>query len=100
MSVHLGPEYAIITENADSTVRTDLERLLTHLAPDGWPAFRHRAEGDDDMSAHARTLLMGEGVLVPVQGGTLALGTWQGIFLWEHRTGSHRREVIVTVLGE
>ena len=90
----------IITENADPTVRADLERLLAHLAPDGWPAFRHRAEGDDDMSAHVRTLLVGEGVQVPVQSGTLALGTWQGIFLWEHRTGSHQREVVVTVLGE
>lgn len=90
----------IITENADPTVRDDLERLLAHLAPDGWEAFRHRAEGDDDMSAHARTLLTGDSVLVPVTGGMLGLGTWQGIFLWEHRTGSHRREVIVTVLGD
>lgn len=90
----------IITENADSTVRSDLERLLVHMVPDGWHAFHHRAEGDDDMSAHARTLLTGEGVLVPVNDGTLALGTWQGIFLWEHRTGAHRREVVITVLGD
>ncbi|MGH8274507.1 MAG: secondary thiamine-phosphate synthase enzyme YjbQ [Gammaproteobacteria bacterium] len=90
----------IITENADPTVRADLERLLAHLVPDGWREFRHRAEGDDDMSAHARTLLTGEGVLVPITGGRLSLGTWQGIFLWEHRTGAHRREVVVTALGE
>lgn len=90
----------IIMENADPTVREDLERLLSHWVPDGWPEFRHRAEGDDDMSAHARTLLAGESVTVPVQGGRLALGTWQGIFLWEHRTGAHRRELVITVVGD
>lgn len=90
----------IIMENADSTVREDLERLLAHLVPDGWREFRHRAEGDDDMSAHARTLLAGESVTVPVREGHLGLGTWQGIFLWEHRAGPHRREIAVTVLGE
>ncbi|MGH8160797.1 MAG: secondary thiamine-phosphate synthase enzyme YjbQ [Gammaproteobacteria bacterium] len=90
----------IVTENADPTVRADLERLLAHLAPDGWGEFRHRAEGDDDMSAHARTLLAGESVTVPVAGGKLALGTWQGVFLWEHRTGAHCREVVVTLLGD
>lgn len=90
----------IVTENADPTVRGDLERLLSHLVPDGWSGFRHRAEGDDDMSAHARTLLAGESVIAPVHDGRLALGTWQGIFLWEHRTGPHRREVAVTVLGD
>lgn len=89
----------IITENADPVVCEDLERLLAHLAPDGWDEFHHTTEGDDDMSAHARTLLAGESARVPVTGGKLALGTWQGIFLWEHRTGAHRREVVVTVLG-
>lgn len=90
----------IVTENADPTVREDLERLMVHLVPDGWRDFHHRAEGEDDMSAHARTLLAGEGVMVPVHEGALALGTWQGIFLWEHRTGSHQREVVVTVVGD
>lgn len=90
----------IIMENADPTVHGDLERLLSHLVPDGWHAFHHRAEGEDDMSAHARTLITGEGILVPVRDGRLALGTWQGIFLWEHRTGVHRREVVITVLGD
>ena len=90
----------VLTENADPTVRGDHERLLSHLVPDGWREFRHRAEGDDDMSAHARTLLAGDSVLVPVSSGGLALGTWQGIFLWEHRTGRHRRELVVTVLGD
>lgn len=90
----------IITENADPSVRADHERLLSHLVPDGWREFRHRAEGDDDMSAHARTLLAGEGVLIPIVDGRLGLGTWQGVFLWEHRTGGNRREVVVTVLGD
>jgi len=90
----------VITENADPTVREDHERLLSHLVPDGWPEFRHDAEGADDMPAHARTLLAGEGVVIPVADGRLGLGTWQGVFLWEHRNGGHRREVIVTVLGE
>lgn len=90
----------VITENADPSVRADHERLLSHLVPDGWRDFQHRAEGEDDMSAHARTLLAGEGVLVPVADGRLALGTWQGVFLWEHRTGANRRELVVTVLGE
>ena len=90
----------IIMENADPTVHGDLERLLAHLVPDGWTEFRHRAEGDDDMSAHVRTLLAGESVTVPVRNGRLALGTWQGIFLWEHRTGGHRRELAVTVIGD
>lgn len=90
----------IITENADPTVRDDLDRLFAELAPDGWPEFRHTAEGDDDMSAHARTILGGESVSVPIRNGRLALGTWQGIFLWEHRTGAHHREIVVTVLGD
>ncbi|MDN5864481.1 MAG: secondary thiamine-phosphate synthase enzyme YjbQ [Gammaproteobacteria bacterium] len=90
----------IITENADPTVRADLERLLSEWVPDGWREFRHTAEGNDDMSAHARTLLAGDSVLIPIQNGRLALGTWQGIFLWEHRTGGHRREVVVTLLGD
>ena len=90
----------IIMENADPTVHGDLERLLAHLVPDGWSRFRHRAEGDDDMSAHVRTLLAGESVAVPVRDGHLALGTWQGIFLWEHRAHGHRRELAVTVIGD
>ncbi len=90
----------IIMENADPGVRDDLERLFAHLVPDGWAEFRHRAEGDDDMPAHVRTLLAGESVTVPVKDGRLALGTWQGVFLWEHRTDGHRRELVVTVVGD
>lgn len=89
----------IITENADPTVGEDLERWLAHLVPDGWERFRHRAEGPDDMPAHARTLLAGAGTLVPVTRGHLALGRWQGLFVWEHRHAGRRREFVVTVLG-
>jgi secondary thiamine-phosphate synthase enzyme len=87
-----------ITENADPDVRRDLETLIGRLAPDGDPAYRHDAEGPDDMAAHARTMLTGTGLSVPVDEGRLLLGTWQGIYLWEHRTAPHRRNVVVTVL--
>jgi secondary thiamine-phosphate synthase enzyme len=88
-----------ITENADPDVRRDLETVMARLAPDGDPAYRHDAEGPDDMAAHARSMLSGTSLSVPVGGGRLLLGTWQGIYLWEHRTAPHRRHVIVTVLG-
>jgi secondary thiamine-phosphate synthase enzyme len=88
-----------ITENADPDVRRDLETVLARLAPDGDPAYRHDAEGPDDMSAHVRSMLTSTGLSVPVGGGRLLLGTWQGIYLWEHRTSGHRRSVVVTVLG-
>ena len=89
----------IITENADPTVRADIEALAKRWAPDADPAYRHDTEGDDDMAAHARTLLAGTSVTVPVADGRLLLGTWQGIYVWEHRTAPHRREVVVTVIG-
>lgn len=89
----------IITENADASVRRDLETLATRWAPDGDSAYRHDTEGDDDMAAHARTVLTGTSVTVPIGGGTLLLGTWQGIYLWEHRTVPHTRSITVTVLG-
>lgn len=88
-----------ITENADPDVRRDLETILGRLAPDGDPAYRHDLEGPDDMSAHARSILTSTGLTVPVGGGRLLLGTWQGIFLWEHRTGAQQRQVVVTVMG-
>jgi secondary thiamine-phosphate synthase enzyme len=90
----------LITENADPDVRADLETVLGRMAPDGDPAYRHDTEGPDDMAAHARTVLTGESLTVPVGGGRLLLGTWQGLFLWEHRTEPQRRSVVVTVLGE
>lgn len=88
-----------ITENADPSVRRDLETLLQRWAPDGDPAYRHDLEGDDDMAAHARALLTGISVSVPFADGRLMLGTWQGIYLFEHRAQGHRREVVVTLLG-
>lgn len=88
----------IVTENADADVRRDLDTILARLAPDGDPAYRHDAEGLDDMAAHVRNMLTGSAVTVPVAGGRLLLGTWQGIYLYEHRTAPHRRRVVVTVL--
>lgn len=88
-----------ITENADPTVRRDLETLLQRWAPDGDPAYRHNLEGDDDMAAHARSLLTGSSVSLPFADGRLLLGTWQGIYLFEHRSQGHRREIVVTLLG-
>ena len=88
-----------ITENADPDVRRDLDTVMSRLAPDGDPAWRHHDEGPDDMAAHVRNVLTDTGITVPVGGGRLLLGTWQGIFLWEHRTSPHRRSVVVTVMG-
>ena len=89
----------LITENADSSVRRDLERFMQRIAPDGSADYEHDTEGPDDMPAHIRTVLAGSTLTVPVIEGRLALGTWQGIYLWEHRTSRHTREVIVSVLG-
>jgi secondary thiamine-phosphate synthase enzyme len=88
-----------ITENADPDVRRDLDTILARLAPDGDPAYRHALEGPDDMAAHARSVLTGCDLTIPVGAGRLLLGTWQGIYLWEHRTGQQQRRVVVTVLG-
>ena len=89
----------LLTENADGDVRRDLETIVSRLAPDGDPAYRHDAEGPDDMSAHGRSMLTDTALTIPVGGGRMLLGTWQGIYLWEHRTAPHRRRVVVTVLG-
>ncbi len=89
----------ILCENADPTVRQDLERFMAATVPDGDPMFRHRAEGPDDMPAHVRSVLTQTGLSIPVTGGRLGLGTWQGIYLWEHRTAAHRRRITVTVWG-
>jgi len=88
-----------ITENADPDVRRDLETVFSRLAPDGDPAYRHDDEGPDDMSAHVRTVLTDSGMTVPIGGGRMLLGTWQGIYLLEHRTSPHRRTLVVTVIG-
>src|SRR6185295_12660936 len=89
----------VITENADPAVRVDLEMLAQRWAPDGDSAYRHDTEGDDDMAAHARSLLCGSSVTVPVRDGELLLGTWQGIYLWEHRTSGYLRRIVVTIVG-
>ena len=90
----------LIQENADPDVQGDLERFFARLVRDGDALFVHRAEGPDDMPAHVRSALTATQLAVPVTGGRLALGTWQGIYLWEHRTAGHVREVVVHVLGE
>lgn len=89
----------ILTENADPSVRQDLETLARRWAPDADGAYRHDYEGDDDMAAHGRNIVAGSSVSVPINDGELILGTWQGIFLWEHRTTPHHRRVVVIVLG-
>jgi len=87
----------MICENADPDVRRDLETFMSELAPDGDPRFVHTAEGPDDMPSHVRSVLTHTELTVPVRGGRLALGTWQGIYLWEHRRHGHRRRVILTL---
>src|SRR5213593_4104285 len=90
----------LVQENADPEVRRDFERFFARLAPDGDPLFQHTCEGDDDMPAHVRTALTSVNLSTPIAGGTLALGTWQGIYLWEHRRQAHRRLVTIHFLGE
>lgn len=90
----------MLCENADPTVRQDLETFLGKMVPDGDPMFRHRSEGPDDMSAHIRTILTHNDLTIPVSNGHCSLGTWQGIYLCEHRTHPHQRSLVVTVQGE
>ncbi|MDH5191291.1 MAG: secondary thiamine-phosphate synthase enzyme YjbQ [Gammaproteobacteria bacterium] len=97
--VHHTSASLILCENADPDVRTDLETFMSRLAPDGDPMFIHTMEGPDDMPAHIRTVLTKTELNIPVTNGRCALGTWQGIYLWEHRTAPHTRTVTVTVQG-
>jgi secondary thiamine-phosphate synthase enzyme len=90
----------LIQENADSEVRRDFERFFSRLVPDGDPIFRHTCEGDDDMPAHVRTALTAVNLGIPIANRRLALGTWQGIYLWEHRIEPHTRHIIAHVIGE
>jgi secondary thiamine-phosphate synthase enzyme len=90
----------LIQENADPDVRRDLDAFFARLAPDGDPLFLHTAEGEDDMSAHIRTAITAVNLSLPVHHGELALGTWQGIYLWEHRTHPHSRRVTLHFIGE
>ena len=88
----------IIQENADPDVRVDLNAFFARLVPDGDPLYRHVDEGPDDMSAHVRSVLTATSLTIPVRHGSLGLGTWQSLYLWEHRTSPHTRRVTVTVL--
>lgn len=97
--VHHTSASLILCENADSDVRRDLEMFFARLVPDGDPEFIHTMEGPDDMSAHIRSILTQSAVMVPVADGRCDLGTWQGIYLWEHRARPHRRRLTVTVMG-
>ena len=98
--IHHTSASLIITENADDNVQRDLENWMARAVKDGDPAFIHDQEGPDDMAAHVRSVVTQTEISVPVQSGRLALGTWQGIFLWEHRYRPHRRKVTVTLQGE
>jgi secondary thiamine-phosphate synthase enzyme len=89
----------LIQENADPDVQADLERFLARLVPDGDPLFEHTAEGRDDMPAHVRTALTQTHLAVPLHQGTLMLGTWQGIYVYEHRRQGHLREVVLHLNG-
>lgn len=97
--VHHTSASLIVNENADPQVRRDLDAFLARLVPDGDPLFRHTAEGPDDMPAHVRSVLTATSLSIPVTRGRADLGTWQGVYVWEHRTSAHRRRVTVTVMG-
>jgi secondary thiamine-phosphate synthase enzyme len=90
----------VIQENADPSVCRDLEVFLSGLVTDGHPSFTHVDEGEDDMSAHVKAALLKTSEQIPVVNGDLVLGTWQGVYVWEHRDRSHRRQVAIHVLGE
>ena len=90
----------ILCENADPSVMRDLEAFMQREVPDGDPIFTHTAEGPDDMSAHVRSVLTQTDLNIPISSGHCALGTWQGIYLWEHRIAPHTRKVLLTINGE
>ena len=90
----------MLCENADPAVMRDLETFMSRQAPDGDPMFTHTAEGPDDMPAHVRSILTQSDLNIPVLEGRCALGTWQGVFLWEHRHRGHQRSVVLTIQGE
>lgn len=90
----------MLCENADPVVRSDLETFMENLVPDGSSMFRHTAEGPDDMPAHVRSILSESSLTMPVNEGHCLLGTWQGIYLWEHRTQAHTRNIVLTLYGQ
>jgi secondary thiamine-phosphate synthase enzyme len=97
--VHHTSASIILCENADASVRRDLERFTARWVPDGDPLFEHDDEGADDMPAHIRSIFSSASIGIPIENGRLDLGTWQGIYLWEHRTRSHRRRITVSVIN-
>jgi len=98
--IHHTSASLIVCENADPSVRRDLETFAARLVRDGDPMFTHDAEGDDDMPAHVRSVLTQTSIGIPIADGKLVLGTWQGLYLWAHRTAPHRRHGAVTVTRE
>jgi len=90
----------VIQENADPEVRADMERFMSRLVPDGDPIFRHTAEGPDDMPSHVRSALTSTTLSIPVVDAAPVLGTWQGIYVYEHRRASQRRRVVAHLIGE
>jgi secondary thiamine-phosphate synthase enzyme len=98
--IHHTSASLMLCENADASVRSDLEAFMARLAPDGDALFEHTAEGEDDMPAHVRTVLTQTGLQIPITGGHSGLGTWQGIYLWEHRQRGHQRRITITLQGE
>lgn len=97
--VHHTSASLIVNENADPDVLRDLDAFMSRLVPDGDPLFRHTAEGPDDMPSHVRSALTQTSIAIPVRDGRCDLGTWQGVYLWEHRSRPHERRISVTVLG-
>ena len=98
--IHHTSASLIVCENADPTVRADLERFFARLVPEGDAIFRHTAEGPDDMPAHVRSVLTQTALSLPIAGGRCDLGTWQGVYVWEHRHAPFRRRLTITVQGE
>jgi len=98
--IHHTSASLIVCENADPTVRGDLERFAARFVRDGDPMFQHSLEGEDDMPSHIRSVLTQTSITLPVARGRCDLGTWQGVFLWEHRYAAHGRRVTISVIGE
>ncbi len=98
--IHHTSASLLISENADPAVHSDLDAFMARLCPDGDPLFRHTAEGPDDMPSHVRSALTQTSLGIPVRAGRCDLGTWQGVYVWEHRLAPHTRRISVTVVGE
>lgn len=97
--IHHTSASLIVCENAAPEVRADLDRFFARLVPDGDPLFEHTDEGDDDMAAHVRSILTLTSISVPVEDSRCDLGTWQGIYVWEHRWRAHSRRITVSIVG-